>query len=167
VREIILSSGDVCLVDDDDYNFVNQWKWKPIKSGKRIYAGRNIRGKNGKKWACVLMHRLLTDAPDGMQVDHIDGDTLNNSRSNLRVCTQSQNQVNSSGQSGSASRYCGVTRNGSGWIARTKKNGVPHRFGTYRTEEEAARAYDAGIIELFGEFAKTNFPVEDYQQKTT
>ena len=160
MKEILLSSGDVCFVDDVDYDFVNQWKWKPIKSKVNIYAGRNVRGKNGKRWACVLMHRLLTDAPDGKQVDHIDRDTLNNTRKNLRVCTQSENNANSVGWVHGASRYKGVSKNGTGWIARTKKNGKTHRFGTYRTQEEAALAYDVGAIELHGEFARLNFMEE-------
>jgi len=159
MKEIILSSGDVCCVDDEDFEYLNQWKWKPIKSTYDIYAGRNVRGKNGKKWACILMHRLLTNAPDNKQVDHIDRNTLNNSRSNLRLCSQSQNQANSIGSSSRESKYKGVSRNGSGWTARTKKNGKMYRFGTYKTQEAAARAYDDGVLEIHGEFARLNFPI--------
>ena len=158
MREIILSSGDVCVVDDGDYEFVNQWRWKPIKSKANTYVGRSTRGKNGKKWGCILMHRLLTDAPAGLQVDHIDGDQMNNCRSNLRLCTQSQNMANGPGWKTKDSKYRGVSRNGGHWIARAKKDGETYRFGTYRTQEEAARAYDTGALELHGEFARLNFP---------
>ena len=155
MKEIILSSGDVCLVDDNDYDFVNQWRWKPIKSN--IYAGRNVRGTGGKKWGCVLMHRLITDAVAGQQVDHINHMTLDNRSENLRLCDQAQNNANSKGCLKRASKYKGVSRNGSGWIARIKKNGVCTRLGTYKDEEAAARAYDAKALEFYGDFAYTNF----------
>ena len=114
MKEIILSSGGVCIVDDEDFDFINQWRWKPIRSKSRIYAGRNVRGENGKKWACVLMHRLLLDAKKGEQVDHVNHNTLDNRRSNIRICDQTHNNANGRGYRKRASKYKGVSRNGSG-----------------------------------------------------
>lgn len=156
MKEIILSSGDVCIVDDDDYDFLNQWNWKAVRSKSNIYAGRNAGCVNGK-WNTVLMHRLLLDAKRGEQVDHVNHKTLDNRRSNIRLCNQSQNNANGRGYKNRASKFKGVSRNGSGWIARIKKDGVCIRLGTYRDEEAAARAYDAKALEVFGEFAHTNF----------
>jgi len=124
MKEIMLSSGDICLVDDDDYKFVNQWRWKPIKSKSNTYAGRSIRGTGEKKWGCILMHRLITGAEEGQQVDHINHKTLDNRKENLRLCDQAHNNANSAGYSKRASKYKGVSRNGVNWTARIKKNGV-------------------------------------------
>jgi len=162
MKEILLSSGDVCFVDDEDYSFINQWRWKPIKSKSHIYAGRTVRCCGGKEWDTILMHRLLSDAPGDKQVDHIDGNSLNNQRGNIRICTQSQNMMNSPGFKLRASKYKGVSKNGSGWIARTKKDGKMHCFGTYKTEEEAARAYDVGVVDVHDrDFCFLNFPEEN------
>ena len=157
MKEIKLSSGHICIVDDEDYELVTQWKWKPIKSKSNVYAGRTVRGKNGKKWDTVLMHRLITDAQKGQQVDHINHKTLDNRRSNLRLCDQAHNNANSAGYSKRASKYKGVSRNGNNWIARIKKNGVCERLGTFKDEEATARVYDAKALEYFGAFAYTNF----------
>ena len=157
MKEIVLSSGEVCIVDDEDYDFLNQWKWKGIKSKSNVYAGRNARGEDGKKWKCILMHRLLLDAKKGQQVDHVNHMTLDNRRENIRLCNQSQNNANGRGYSKRASKYKGVSRNGTGWVARLKNDGVCIQLGTYKDEEAAARVYDAKALEVFGEFAYTNF----------
>ena len=110
------------------------------------------------------MHRLIMSCPDDMFVDHIDGNTLNNTRENLRICTHLQNHRNKKktrrykGRP-TISQFKGVNRASKNtWLAKLQKNRERIYLGCYPTEEEAARAYDAAAREHFGEFAKLNFP---------
>jgi len=150
MKEIQLSRGMVTLVDDEDYEFLNQWKWSVYQRRNIFYAYRNIYIKN--KITCVIMHRLITDAPKGKEVDHIDHDGLNNQKSNLRICTHSQNLKNRS--SSGKSKYLGVYRQYGKYIMAC----IAHkRIGSFKTEVAAARAYDEVAKELYGEFANLNF----------
>ena len=104
------------------------------------------------------MHRVITNAPDGMLVDHWDLDGLNNQDHNLRICTRTQNQANK--RSSNASGYKGIHKHGRGWQVRIEKSGKLVFCETHSTPEEAARAYDRGALEYFGEFAYLNFPTK-------
>jgi len=101
------------------------------------------------------MHRYLLDAPPDMQVDHINGDRLDNRRSNLRLCTSAQNQANRRGNRSASSRYKGVvyTKQRDGWVAAI---GGQH-LGLYDLERDAALAYAAAALELHKEFARIDF----------
>jgi hypothetical protein len=138
------------MVDDADYEWLSQWKWYalcPKRGG--IYANSGPHG---------LMHRLIMSPPPGMEVDHVNGDGLDNRRGNLRICTKSGNQRNQRPQSRpQSSRFKGVHRNGRNWGAQIKVNGHKMHLGTTRIEEEAARLYDQAARQHFGEFARTNF----------
>jgi hypothetical protein len=92
MKEIKLTQGKVALIDDEDYEYFNQWNWFAHKDHHTYYAGRsiNVQGHQKQLW----MHRELLDTPQGRQVDHIDHNGLNNQKSNLRNCTFSQNMVN-------------------------------------------------------------------------
>ncbi|MBN1124206.1 MAG: HNH endonuclease [Sedimentisphaerales bacterium] len=105
------------------------------------------------------MHRLIARPPDGMVVDHIDHNGLNNTRANLRVCTPQQNSRNRRSQSG-RSKYKGISydKRYKRWKARIRFQNKYIHIGTFRDEARAARAYDAKAAELFGEFACLNFP---------
>lgn len=114
----------------------------------------------------VAIHRLVYEAwsggiPKDMQIDHIDGEKHNNPISNLRLCSPNQNQANSGKRRGNKSGYKGVMKNNEvkkdSWIAVIKNNYKQLYLGTFNTKEAAARAYDKKAIELWGEFAKTNF----------
>ena len=155
VRYIALTRGKFAMVDAADYEWLSQYKWSATSSGLNTYACRNVRGK------IVLMHRFIMKAPKGMVVDHIDGNGLNNCRSNLRICTHSQNMCNSRIRSGS-SQYKGVCyeRRSGRWVAHIACEGQSYHLGTFDSEIEAARAYDRKAIELFGQFARLNFPEE-------
>jgi len=109
-----------------------------------------------------FVHRLVMGLTpkDGKQVDHIDGNGINNTRQNLRACVNRTNAANRPGYLGSTSSYKGVSFRTSAnrWQSTIKSNGKIKWLGTFATQEEAARAYDAASLDLFGEFAFQNFP---------
>jgi hypothetical protein len=107
------------------------------------------------------LHRLLLNAPPELQVDHINGDGLDNRRSNLRLATGSQNQGNSrKRRDGVTSQYRGVSWNkrAGKWQALLRREGKLQYLGYFSDEEAAARAYDAAALEQWGSFARLNFP---------
>jgi hypothetical protein len=157
-REIPLSRGFVAIVDDEDYAELSRFKWWADGLG---YALTTIGGRNGKK--NFRMHRMITGAADGMVVDHIDGVAWNNQRSNLRVVTQRENLLNSRGRLGTMSGYKGVRwyKQTSRWVAHVCCYGKYHHVGYFMDPIEAARAYNAKALELFGEFARLNVIPEE------
>lgn len=150
MKEILLTQGYVALVDDEDYEFIAQWRWYYAQG----YA-KSIDRIEGKQ---RLMHRVLTSAPTGTDVDHANMDRLDNRRSNLRVCTRSQNLGNRSKTKGNTSGYKGVVKetNANTWKAQITCGGKSLYIGGYKTKEEAAKAYNEKAKELFGPFAKIN-----------
>jgi hypothetical protein len=153
VKKIKLSKGVTALIDDADYEKVNQFKWY---CNQRGYAVRNVK-KNGK-WTTESMHRMITDAVSGISTDHINGEKSDNRRRNLRICTISQNGMNRHSISGK-SKYKGVSwhRRAKKWQAQIKGNGKPMYLGTFDEEREAAKKYDEYAKKYFGEFACLNF----------
>lgn len=112
------------------------------------------------------MHKELTQSGSTQCVDHIDGNPLNNQRSNLRLCTKRENARNQKRRADNKSGYKGVHQRirSSSWIARIQVQDDRHFIGEYSTSEEAARAYDAAARALYGEFARLNFPVGTEQK---
>lgn len=165
-REIWLTgkkgAGLRALVDEDDYEFLSQWRWHLSKEG---YARRTTRKHElvGGRSQAVFLHRVVLGIPigagkDEFQVDHINCDTLDNRKANLRVVSGSQNQWNKRSRVGSASRFKGVTlisKTGR-WQASIKTNGQSRWLGNYIREEDAARAYNEAASELWGEYARPN-----------
>lgn len=161
MKEIPLSQGKVSLVDDDDYEWLNQWKWT-YKTG---YAYRNKYSRN--KTEHIYMHSVILKPTNGLMIDHKDRNGLNNQRANLRLCTPSQNCINKKKQCNNKSGFRGVSRytpEGK-WVAQIAVNGRHTRIGFYSTKEAAAVAYDLAAIKYHGEFAVVNFPeiLNDYQ----
>ncbi len=152
-REIPLTQGQVTLVDDDDYDWLMQWKWIAAYSpvNNRYYVHRRD-GKN----KTIIMHREILNAPKGFHVDHINLDTLDNRRENLRVATNSQNQYNKPLQKNNTSGYKGVTyfKQFGKWVARIRVNNKSIYLGVFDTPEAAADARKIAAIELHGEFAR-------------
>jgi hypothetical protein len=101
------------------------------------------------------MHRVIANAPAELNVDHKDGDGLNNTRANLRIATQKQNSANRRANRGT--QYKGIYRNKLRFRAEINTADSRHYLGNFKNAEDAARAYDAKAKELFGEFARTNF----------
>jgi len=148
-------------VDDEDYDYLNKFNWQYNKSkrGKQcVYAQRH--GYLNGKQTTFRMHREIMGITDPkVHVDHIDHNTLNNQKSNLRLCTHTQNCQNTSARKGAASKYRGVTfrKNANKWVVMIIANKKKYWVGTFINEEDAAKAYDSKAKELYGQFANLNF----------
>lgn len=105
----------------------------------------------------ALMHRVVQPPSQGMVIDHINGDKLDNRSCNLRVCTQAENSRNASLKLANKTGFRGVSRHRRSFVARVKYNYETHYLGAYPTAEEAAKAYDKGAKTLHGEFARLNY----------
>ncbi len=153
---IPLTQGYTATVDDEDYELVSQYVWHAHRSKVHVY----VVTKPGKQ--AIFLHRLILDAKIGEQVDHINGDTLDNRRSNLRICTQSQNIANQKVRLDTKTGFKGVSlsprRNDIRYRSHIEHHGNRYHLGYFTTPEEAARAYDSKAIELHGDFAHLNFP---------
>lgn len=152
MKEIELTQGKVAMVDDEDYERLSWHRWYALLIDGTWYALTN---RGGKK---ILMHRVVSDAPEGVGVDHADHNGLNNQRSNLRHATVAQNCQNRKKRSDNTSGYKGVSPQGKKWKASIKTKNKQTYLGTFSDPVDAAKAYDAKAIELFGEFAALNFP---------
>lgn len=157
MKEIPLTQGKVAIVDDDMYDYLSQWKWYARKDGKNWYAQRNDGIKPFRK--LVLMHREITNAPNGMDVDHWNRNGLDNRRENLRVCTRTENSRNAGLRITNKSGYKGVCWNKQHRVydAHIRVDGKFLYLGSFSDSREAARAYDAAAKKHYGEFAWLNF----------
>jgi hypothetical protein len=152
VKKIQLKNGLYALVDDEDYPKISKYYWRAWDSGvkaRKIYYA--IRQKGFKKRETFLMHRVIMDAKKGEEIDHIDGNGLDNRKSNLRKVTRRQNCQNK--QCNCYSKYAGVTYDKrkniqSHWLSRITIEGKKHHLGSFKTEKDAAKAYDQKLIEL-------------------
>ena len=155
MKTIELTKNMVALVEDRDFEWLNQWKWFTDKRRSTFYAARKTRKPNGQ-WTTTRMHRVIMQAQKGQQIDHRNGNGLDNRRFNLRFCTHTQNQQNREPQK-SRSRYKGVCwhKRNKKWQAQIKGN-KKHYLGCFDNEIKAAEAYNRKASELFGEFANLN-----------
>ncbi len=157
VRCIPLTQGQYAIVDADDYAWLSRHNWCAKKDGNTYYAQRR---RNGK---LISMHVEIMAPAEGYLVDHINGDARVNRRSNLRICTRSQNMRNRAKcRRPCTSQYKGVSRNRKTGqcIARIGYKGESHYLGTFKEDLEAARAYDRAARKFHGDFARLNFPEE-------
>lgn len=148
-----VSSGKSVQVDDDIYEYLMQWNWIIQRHSHTSYAFRFE--YIDKKYHRVNMHRVIMELCDkNLYVDHIDHDGLNNQRSNLRICTHSQNAANKK-SFGVHSKYKGVCRTHGSWNVCVQKDRKAHQK-TFKSEIEAALWYNEKAKELHGEFAILN-----------
>lgn len=157
--KIPLTQGEFALVDDDAAEALSLHKWHVRRKRGKSYAERTI-VIEGKK-TTVRMHRVVMGEPRGLEVDHINGDGLDNRRENLRACTRKENARNGRPRPGT-SKYLGVCRNGEYWLASITVDGRHKHLGRHKDEADAARAYDRAAVQYFGEFANPNFPGEQH-----
>ncbi len=151
MKMIPLTRGMSARVDDADYDRLRPFYWYALRTEYGWYAAYN--GPLGN----FYMHRLVLNAPDGVQVDHRNGNGLDNQRYNLRLAPDSGNHANRGCQSNNTTGFKGVTwQDRKYWRVQLKCRGVRYHVGYFSTAVDAARAYDAKAIELFGEFARTN-----------
>lgn len=157
MKEIQLTQGKVALVDDEDFEYLNQWKWYANKLNVKFYARRNVR-INKKNAGYLLMHRFIMNPDIGLVVDHINGNTLDNRKCNLRICTYSGNRWNSFKTIDNKSGYKGVHwhKLGKKWKATIEINKTKHYLGLFHNIKQAAKAYNEAAIKFHGEFAKLN-----------
>ena len=164
------------LYDAEDHDKVSAHAWYMMKDNTTtdtFYVTTHIphpdggwyyppNGPRTRRKVKLYIHRLIMDAPKGMDVDHINGNPLDNRKSNLRICTHAENQRNKGAYKNNTSGYKGVSwyKRDKKWIAGIKHNNKGIYIGLFEDKEEAARAYDKKAKELHGEFAYLNFPDE-------
>lgn len=160
----------IAIVDDDDYRKLSKFKWYVS------HCGYVVRSKKGGD--VIRMHREIMNPPAGKVVDHINFNKLDNRKTNLRVCTLAQNNMNKARYSQSKSGYKGVYPGNqtNRWTAAITNGNQTKHLGTFKSEVEAARAYDYYALKYLGDFANLNFPTENpikpereviYSQNTT
>ena len=161
-RKIKLSKELEAIVDDKDFEELSKHKWYAMKGKHTHYAVRNRNKNDGPGPEAILMHRIIMKATLGKQIDHIDGNGLNNRRDNMRFCTNQENQMNRKKSKNCSSIFKGVYwhKPTQKWLARITINKKKRHLGYFVEEVAAAMAYDKAATEAFGEFASLNFGKE-------
>jgi len=152
---IPLTQNKFAIVDDNDFERLNQWKWYAVQEKHTWYAVRAI-WNNGRA-ITIPMHRDILNSPNGMETDHKDHNGLNNCRYNLRLASRMQNQHNRESHCGT-SKYKGVSwhKRDKKWQSQIRVNRKLVHLGCFDNEIEAAKVYNIKATELFGEFAYVN-----------
>lgn len=140
------------LVDESDAEFLSQWAWRVDSNG---YAHRN-EGTAQKNLKHVLMHRFITNAPDGLTVDHVNRNRLDNRKANLRFATKADQAKNASLRKDNKTGIKGVSKKGNKYVAQIQVNNDSRFIGYFDTAEDAADAYRKACVELHGDFACPN-----------
>lgn len=161
MKLIALTQGKFASVDDEDYDWLKQFKWSAQKKSlvnRVVYYAVRQTSRTNKKRQFLRMHREIAARADFPETDHIDGDGLNNQKHNLRPATHGQNQQNQHKRLKCASCYKGVNwdRHKSKWQVRLRLNGIRQHVGYFSDERLAAIAYNKAAIKAFGKFALIN-----------
>lgn len=164
MKEIILTQGYKALIDDEDFEVINKFKWSYLESqsGNQYAHCHSLGDKNRKT---IRMHRLIMKAPKGKEVDHINGDGLDNRKLNLRICNRNENQKNQKNtiflkrRKNVTSKFKGVCwhKKSNQWTSQAGLNKKRIYLGIFRNEINAAKAYDEFAKKNFGKFARLNF----------
>lgn len=157
-KTIELTKGQVAIVDDNDFEWLNQWEWYAKYYSKRncYYAVRTISHSGSRKQ--LMARQIMGVTESKIMVDHADHNTLNNQRYNLRTCTNKENQWNKQKQSNNKSGYKGVywDKERLKWCTDIRKDGKTNHLGRFENKIDAILAYNDMAIKLFGKFACIN-----------
>jgi hypothetical protein len=153
-KEIELSQNKVAVVDADMFDELSKYKWCYYRG----YAVRLAIDKITKKYSMIHMHRVVNTTPDALDTDHINGNKLDNRKSNLRSATKSENMCNRGKPKNNTSGFKGVYWHNQNkkWYARIELHSKGQHLGYFSTPELAAEAYNAAAVSLHGEFANLN-----------
>jgi hypothetical protein len=161
VRLIPLTKGKFAIVDPDDFLWLSKFKWHVIKKNDYLYACRRPRACEHRLSRSVFMNREVLNAPPGLLVDHRNHNTLDDRKANLRLATYVENGRNRRKlkKQNKSSKYKGVSyrRKTNCWRAAIRANGRNIQLGEFKSEIDAAKAYDTAAKLYFGEFACLNF----------
>lgn len=154
MKNIPLSQGMKALVDDEDYKELSKFRWYAHWRGNTFYAARSV--KVGEKKVTLSMHRVILKVGPDQEVDHKDRNGLNNTRKNLRIATDQQNQGNARKRLDNTSGFKGVTFHPQlkRWWARIWFGGKRHSLGTYRDPRQAHAAYCEAAVRMHKQFAR-------------
>ena len=157
-KEVVLGNGGVALVSDEDFERVSRLRWRRwVGPGEIPYV--IWRSKKNQRTVEVRLHRFILGLKKGEpMVDHANGDTFDNRRDNLRVCTAQQNIANKKPSTSNKSGFKGVwwRKAKRKWVASIKISGKQIWLGSYAIKADAARAYNLAAVKFFGEFARLN-----------
>lgn len=158
MKEIILSGDFRCFLDDEDYERLKGVHWGGVNKRGKIYARNeiNVGHRGDTKRTYRYMHREIIPVPPGCIIDHVNGNSLDNRRCNLRPCSRVENMANQKKRKDNTSGYKGVWKDGKRWRAEIWKAGQRYKLGSFSTLSEAVAVYDAKAKELNGAFAFLN-----------
>ena len=160
-RRIKLTLGQYALVDPEDYDKINKYKWNAYRGYSSYYSKRKIYNRKNGSQRTVYMHRYIMNAPKGLMVDHINHNGLDNRKENLRLATRAENtRYSKKSKNKFSSNYKGVhyITKAKRWRAMITFEGKTIYIGQFRDEISAAKAYDRAAKKYFGKFAFLNFP---------
>lgn len=160
-RRIPLTQGKYAIVDPEDFERLSKHKWHLQRTNQTFYAVRRAKGRERTKGQVVFMHRSIMSPPEGMSIDHINNNGLDNRKANLRLATAAQNARNRRKMAlKTSSKYKGVSYHAGQrkWCASIRVNGQYKYFGLFQNEIDAARAYDKAAKKYHKDFAALNFP---------
>lgn len=154
--KIKLTQDKYAIVDDEDFEYLNQWKWYYRRNHKKD-DGYAIRGKwnnNKQNMDNIRMHRVILGAPKNKKIDHVNGNSLDNRKSNLRYATNTQNIQNSKIRKDNSTGFKGVHKKGKKYQARITINKKLILLGYFYDKVAAGNAYKLAANKYFGEFAR-------------
>lgn len=156
-KNLILSCGTVCIVDEEDFEILNRHKWRLVGAG---YVSRNSVKLVTKRQKTIYLHKILLDCPDGYEVDHINKNKLDNRKANLQICDRKENCRKrpkcKRTKHQQSSIYKGVSKHQGKWRARIFYNNKEISLGRFDCEIEAAKSYNQAALTYFGKFATLN-----------